>query len=282
VESAVHAVDHYENFPVASWLVPARLRPAIVAIYRFARHADDIADEGDAPEEARLAALARLQRQLVLAGAGLPVDEPTVAALVPHVARFRLDWSRFHALLSAFEQDVTVRRYADRAAVDDYCRRSADPVGQLVLALFGALDDRNRALSDRICTALQRINFLQDVAIDWSRGRLYLPLESMRRHGADETDLARASREGRAGTSLRACIRDEAVDAGALLSAGAPLADRVPRRLGWELRAIVAGGTRILRQLERGDHDPFLRRPRLTRRDALPLALHMLRLALSR
>jgi squalene synthase HpnC len=278
----VHAVAHYENFPVASWLVPAPLRPAIVAIYRFARHADDLADEGDAPAQARLAALDGLHLDLERAAGGRSPRDPVVAALVPHVLAHRLDWSRFHALLSAFEQDVTVTRYPDRAALLDYCSRSADPVGHLVLAVFRALDPANRALSDRICSALQLINFLQDVAIDWSRGRLYLPLDELRRHGAGEEDVARAARDARAGEPLRLCIAAQAVHAGALLESGAPLARRVPRRLGWELRAIAAGGSRILHLLERGGHDPFRQRPRLTGRDALPLACRALRAGMSR
>jgi squalene synthase HpnC len=278
----VHGVEHYENFPVASWLMPARLRPAVVAIYRFARHADDLADEGDAPADERLAALGALRDAVNRARAGAEPGDPVVAQLVPHVAAHRLDWSRFEALLSAFEQDVTVHRYPDASALLDYCRRSADPVGQLVLALSERLDDTTRPLSDRICTALQLINFLQDAAIDWRRGRLYLPLDALSRHGLDETDVARASASGRADPALRACVAAEARRAGAMLAEGAPLAGRVGGRLGWELRAIVAGGARILERLAAGGHDPFAARPALTARDALPLAGAMLRLALGR
>jgi squalene synthase HpnC len=281
VAHPVHGVEHYENFPVASWLMPARLRPAVVAIYRFARHADDVADEGDAPPAERLAALAALRADLGRARAGAPPVLPVVAQLAPHVAAHRLDWSRFEALLSAFEQDVTVLRYADHAALMDYCRRSADPVGQLVLALAGRLDDTTRVLSDRICSALQLINFLQDAAIDWSRGRLYLPLDALARHGVQEADLARAAASGRADPPLCACIAAEAARAGAMLADGAPLAARVGGRLGWELRAIVAGGTRILARLARDGHDPFARRPVLGGRDAIPLAAAVLRLAMS-
>jgi squalene synthase HpnC len=282
LNAALHAVEHYENFPVASWLVPARLRPAMLAIYRFARHADDIADEGDAEPQARLAALSSLRRDLDEAAAGRAATDPRVAALVPHVARHGLDWSRFAALLSAFEQDVTVHRYPDRAVLLDYCDRSAAPVGELVLGVFGALDPDNRALSRRICIALQLINFLQDMAIDWSRGRLYLPMDTLRRHGASETDLALAARTGSASPALRQAIADEAAHAGAMLLDGAPLAARVPMRLGWELRAILAGGGRILHLLERGGHDPFRRRPKLSRADALPLLGRMLGLAFAR
>lgn len=278
--SPVHGVEHYENFPVASWLMPARLRPAVVAIYRFARHADDVADEGDAPAAERLAALRALREDLVLARAGQPVRVPVVAQLVPHVRAHGLDWSRFDALLSAFEQDVTVHRYPDFETLIDYCRRSADPVGQLVLALSGHLDDTTRAASDRICSALQLINFLQDAAIDWSRGRIYLPLDALARHGVGETELARAAAERRAGPALRACIAAEARRASELLAGGAGLPARVGGRLGWELRAIVAGGARILERLAASGHDPFVARPVLSRRDALPLAGAMLRLAI--
>ncbi|MFN7644569.1 MAG: squalene synthase HpnC [Burkholderiales bacterium] len=279
--SPVHGVEHYENFPVASWLMPARLRPAVVAIYRFARHADDVADEGDAPAAERLAVLRALREDLLLARAGQAVRALVVAQLVPHVRAHGLDWSRFDALLSAFEQDVTVHRYPDFETLIDYCRRSADPVGQLVLALSGHLDDATCAASDRICSALQLINFLQDVAIDWSRGRLYLPLDALTRHGAGEADLARAAAERRAGPALRACISAEARRAGEMLAGGAGLPARVGGRLGWELRAIVAGGARILERLAAGGHDPFAARPVLSRRDALPLAGAMLRLAIA-
>ena len=280
VASPLHGVEHYENFPVASWLMPARLRPAVIAIYRFARHADDIADEGDASDEARLAALGALEADIRLARAGDAPQSIWVAGLVPHVAAHQLDWSRFEALLSAFRQDVGTRRYADFATLLDYCRRSADPVGQLVLALSGQLTDENRALSDQICSALQLINFLQDAAIDWRRGRLYLPLESLARHGLTEADVELAATRHQASRALRDCIEQEAQRARSMLARGAPLASRTGGRLGWELRAIVAGGQRILLKLAAGGHDPFARRPALNRMDALPLAFAMARLGL--
>jgi squalene synthase HpnC len=280
VATPLHGVEHYENFPVASWLMPARLRPAVIAIYRFARHADDIADEGDASDDARLTALAALEVDIRLARAGEAPQSTWVAGLVPHVAAHRLDWSRFEALLSAFRQDVETHRYADFATLLDYCGRSADPVGQLILALSGHLTDENRALSDQICSALQLINFLQDAAIDWRRGRLYLPLESLARHGLTEADVDLAATRHQAGQALRDCIAHEAQRAQAMLARGAPLASRTGGRLGWELRAIVAGGQRILLKLAAGGHDPFVRRPALERKDALPLALAIARLAL--
>jgi len=280
VASPLHGVDHYENFPVASWLMPARMRPAVVAIYAFARTADDIADEGDAPAAQRLARLDALRADLERARAGGVVGTPVVTALVPHVQRHELDWSRFEALLSAFEQDVRTTRYADFDALRDYCRRSADPVGQLVLALAGRLDDQARALSDSVCTGLQLVNFLQDAAIDWSRGRLYLPRSSLERFGVTEADLATAASQARAPEALRACIAAEAARAGAWLARGAPLAARVGGRLGWELRAVVCGGARVLARLAEDGHDPFARRPVLGARDVLPLAAAVLRQAI--
>ncbi len=280
VASPLHGVEHYENFPVASWLMPARLRPAVIAIYRFARHADDIADEGDASDESRLNALAELEADIRLARAGNAPRSTWVAGLVPHVAAHQLDWSRFEALLSAFKQDVKTHRYPDVATLLDYCSRSADPVGQLVLELSGQLTDENRALSDQICSALQLINFLQDAAIDWQRGRLYLPQESLARHGVSEADVDQAAARQQAGQALRDCIAHEALRAQTMLARGAPLAARTGGRLGWELRAIVAGGQRILRKLAAGGHDPFAGRPALGRQDALPLALDIAKLAI--
>ncbi len=279
VSNPLHGVEHAENFPVASWLMPARLRPAVTAIYRFARYADDLADEGDAAPVDRLAALQRLREDLGRARAGVAPADPKVAALIPHVIAHRLDWAPFEALLSAFEQDVRVQRYADDAAVLDYCRRSADPVGHLVLALADRFDPTTRPLSDRVCTALQRINFLQDVAPDWGRGRLYLPLDALRRHGAAEADVATASRTGRAPDRLRACIAELAATERARMASAATLPGSVGGRIGWELRAVMAGGLRILDHLARGGHDPFLERPRLRPADAPALLAAALRLA---
>ena len=261
---ALTAVDHYENFPVASWLVPSGLRPAIVAIYRFARHADDIADEGDAPSATRIAALDALAADL---HAPAPVS-PVVAGLLPHRTEHRLPVDAFEALLSAFRQDVVKTRYANFDELADYCRRSADPVGELVLRLFDAWNDDVAPRSSAICSALQLVNFLQDTAIDWSRGRLYLPLDELSAAGLGEADIAAAARDGQASPALKAFLGQQAARARALLESGASLVPRVPRRLGWELRAILAGGLRILDRLAANGHDPFAARPALGWRDA--------------
>ena len=282
VTSPIHGVEHAENFPVASWLMPARLRPAVVDIYRFARHADDLADEGEVSPGERLQALGQLRQDIVQARMGSPVQSTYVRGLIPHVRAHGLDWSRFEALLSAFEQDVTVTRYQDFASLLDYCTRSADPVGQIILALAQRLDSRTQPLSDSICSALQLINFLQDADIDWRRGRLYLPLESLAAYGIVEDAVDRAVRIGRADEALRRCIATEASRARSMIEYGCALPSMVGGRIGWELRAIIAGGLRILDKLRANDHDPFANRPRLTRGDAPALAASIARLKLTR
>ena len=268
------AVDHYENFPVASILMPARLRPAVAAIYRFARHADDAADEGDASAEQRLAELGKLQAALISKdGAGVAVVE----ALLPHIERHRLDRALFADLLSAFAQDVQVSRYAGFDTLLDYCRRSANPIGRLVLQLFGRLDARTGPLSDTICSALQLINFLQDLAIDWRRGRLYLPVADLAAAGISEDRIAAALATGRCEPALRQCIAFQSERALRMLLAGRPLVAQVPFRLGLELRAIIAGGCQVLARLQRADFDPVAHRPRLTIADAPAILVKMLR-----
>jgi squalene synthase HpnC len=262
--TGITSVDHYENFPVASVLVPTRLRPAVVAIYRFARHADDLADEGDASPGQRLEALDELAAALHDPATGIDV----MAGLHPQLRRHSLPIEPFESLLSAFRQDVITTRYADLGSVDDYCRRSADPVGELMLRLFGAWTDEACALSSSICSGLQWANFLQDLAIDWRRGRLYLPLDALTAAGLDESSLQRANDLGSAEAALRQVIGAHVNRTRAMLQSGRPLVRRVPFRLGLELRAIIAGGLRILDRLEREGNDPFRNRPTLGWRDA--------------
>jgi hydroxysqualene synthase len=267
-------VDHYENFPVASWLCPPALRPPIAAIYGFARTADDLADEGDAPPARRLAALADYRAALLASAAGHPpadrwpqVFSPLAQAIRDH----RLPLEPLLALLSAFEQDVAKTRdaagYADRAELLEYCRRSADPVGRLLLHLYGVADADTLARSDRICTALQLVNFWQDLSQDLARGRRYLPDEDCRRHGIDPQDPARASPPRRA-----ALVREECAWARELMLQGAPLVHRIPGRAGWELRGVVQGGLRVLDRIEALGWDTFVHRPKLRKRDLLPIA----------
>ena len=270
-------VDHYENFPVASVLCPPRIRPAVVAIYGYARTADDIADEGDAPPSQRLADLAAYRAELLAAAAGRPpgarwraVFEPLARAIRTHVLPVPL----LEDLLDAFAQDVVQNRYADRAELLDYCRRSANPVGRLLLHLYGVDDAQSLAQSDAVCTALQLINFWQDLSVDLPRGRLYIPLDQCHAHGVDEALLF--ARQDTAAT--RALVRAQCDWARGLMLQGAPLVHRVPGRAGWELRGVVQGGLRILDRIAALDHATLSRRPQLGKADLLPIALRALRM----
>lgn len=257
---------HYENFPVASRLLPRSMRPHIAAIYAFARIADDIADEGQRPDVARLHDLeqwgARLDRAITEHPDAGPHREVFVA-LRHSIAACRLPLPLFHDLLSAFAQDVTVKRYATWDDLLDYCRRSANPVGRLVLRVAGRDQDSLEVASDAVCTALQLTNFWQDFRLDWSRGRLYVPASVWRAAGATE--------EGLAGERLpdewRAALRDAAAYTRQLFDRGREVCDAVPGRLKYELRATWLGGTRILDKLEASRFDPCVRRPSLSWKD---------------
>jgi len=245
------SVAHYENFPVASLLLPARLRAPVDVIYRFARSADDLADEGSDPPERRLAKLDAYRRQL-----GAPA-EPLLRDVERIAAEHGLPRDLFGDLLDAFAQDVTKTRYADYAELTDYCRRSANPVGRLLLHLFKRTSEAQLRQSDAICTSLQLINFWQDVAIDFAKGRVYLPQAEMQRHGVTEAHIA-AQRCDAAWRSLMAFQVGRTRE---LMLAGAPLGRELPGRLGLEIRATVQGGLRILEKIEKADFDVFRRRP---------------------
>ena len=267
-------VEHYENFPVASFLLPRRLVPAVEAIYAFARSADDIADEGDATPPERLAALERYGEELHVIERGAVPADPMFARLARVVAQYRLPVAPMHDLLSAFRQDVVTTRYADYTALLDYCRRSANPVGRLLLALYDAVDERNLRDSDAICSSLQLINFWQDVAIDLAKGRIYIPQEDLERHAVPEAELGRDA----ANPAWRALMRFEVDRARALMLSGAPLALRLPGRVGWELRLMVQGGLRILESIEKVDYDVFARRPTLHAADWIVVAWRAIRM----
>jgi squalene synthase HpnC len=268
------AVDHYENFPVASILLPRRLAPAVEAIYAFARSADDLADEGDAGPGERLAALSAYEAALDGIERGAPQPDPMFARLAGVVAQYRLPLQPMRDLLSAFKQDVVTTRYRDYAALLDYCRRSANPVGRLMLALYGTVGEEAMRESDAICTALQLINFWQDVAIDWAKARIYIPLEDLERFGVTEASFDRAD----AGEAFRALMAFEVERARALMLQGFALPLRLPGRIGWELRLVAQGGLRILEAIERADYDIFRRRPQLGWRDWVVMAWRALRM----
>ncbi|MDP1527194.1 MAG: squalene synthase HpnC [Rhodocyclaceae bacterium] len=252
--------DHYENFPVASLLMPAHLRLAVQAIYAFARSADDFADEGDLPAEERLRLLAAYQAELDRIERSEPTDHPIFLRLRPHIAAFDLPLQLFRDLLDAFTQDVRKDRYADFAELMDYCRRSADPVGRLLLHLFGAATPENLQRSDAICSALQLINHWQDIGIDMGKnadGRIYLPQGDMAHFGVTEETL----RCRLASADFCQLMKFQVDRARALMLSGAPLGRDLPGRIGLEIRTIVAGGLRILDKIEAAGYDVFKHRP---------------------
>ncbi|HSJ49078.1 MAG TPA: squalene synthase HpnC [Gammaproteobacteria bacterium] len=258
------ARNHYENFPVASWLLPRRLRQPVAAIYAFARRADDWADEGDFPAHERLAALDAMEQSVRASGRGEPGDDPVFIALADSIQRHALPLEPFLDLLSAFRQDVTQTRYADFGELMQYCRRSANPVGRLLLHLYRAADARNLGHADAVCSALQLTNFLQDLHQDYvENGRVYIPQDELRRFGVDEAQLGRREDS----PALRQLLRFQTQRAMQILHSGAPLGKRLKGRAGFELRMIILGGNRILQYLQR-QPDSF-QRPRLTRRDRL-------------
>lgn len=261
------AVDHYENFPVASILLPARLRPAVEIIYAFARSADDLADEGDASAGERLAALTTYENGLDQIAAGQTPDTPLFRELAKVIADYHLPLQPFRDLLSAFKQDVSTTRYADFSLLLDYCRRSANPVGTLMLHLYGAANAENLRDSDAICSALQLINFWQDVAIDMRKARIYLPQEDMQTFRVGEEHIANQ----RTDQAWRNLMQFEISRARTMLLSGAPLALRLPGRIGWELRLVVQGGLRILERIEAVDYDVFRHRPKLGKSDWIRL-----------
>jgi squalene synthase HpnC len=267
-KGSIQGVSHYENFPVASWLCPPRLRPAITAIYWFARTADDLADEGDAEPQARLNDLAAYRADLMATASG-QASSPRWASvferLSPVLTQFALPLPLLADLLSAFEQDVVKQRYADQAELLDYCRRSANPVGRLLLHLYGLSDAHALRQSDAICTALQLINFWQDLSVDIPRGRIYLPADAREAHGVDEAQLLALESSQNTINLIADCART----ARATMLKGSKLVKRMPGRGGWELRLVVQGGLRILDKIEALNFDTLHQRPKLNARDGL-------------
>jgi squalene synthase HpnC len=278
------AREHYENFPVASWLLPAAMRPHVAAIYAFARRADDFADEPGPDPGERLRLLDDWARRLDRGAGSLPDpaaaadDDLIFLALEQTIGVHHLPRSLFHDLLSAFRQDVVTTRYATWNDVLDYCRRSANPVGRLVLGVAGYDDPNLAARSDAVCTALQLTNFWQDLAIDWERGRSYLPLDERDRAGARDTDLD----QGRMTPEWRAALRNAAAQTLELFISGRAVCDAVQGRLRWELRLTWLGGMRVLEKTAAAEFDVFAHRPTLTAQDAPLLAWRALRWSASR
>lgn len=251
------ANTHYENFPVASVLLPMHLRRPIGLIYAFARHADDFADEGDLAPEQRLELLDSYRRQLDRIAADQPLEDPLFAALAGIIREHALPLQLFYDLLDAFSQDVVKKRYENLGELMDYCRRSANPIGRLLLHLYKETDERNLAYSDAICSALQIINFLQDVAIDYKKDRIYIPQDELRKFHVSERQIASGDPVGPWWPLMQFQIERTR----RLLQAGAPLGLALKGRIGLEMRSIIAGGETILRKLHRSHGDMFNHRP---------------------
>lgn len=268
LENAYHeclklARSHYENFPVASHLLPKHLRMPIAVIYAFARRADDFADEGDFSEAQRLELLSGFSHQLDLIQQGEQSDDPTFIALADVIKKHQLPVSLFHDLLTAFKMDVVKNRFANFGEVMEYCRYSANPIGRLLLHLNNAVSPQNLGYSDAVCSALQLINFLQDIHQDFEENnRIYLPQDEMKTFAVSESDIQNKVTN----PATRRLIEFQIRRALKLLQSGAPLGKVLKGRMGLELRITIMGGSRILYKLNQ-QHDDVFSRPRLSKWD---------------
>jgi hydroxysqualene synthase len=275
-------ITHYENFPVASWLCPPHLRPAIAAIYWFARTADDLADEGDVTPQQRLDDLAAFRADLITAAKGAEIGQATspISTRWPHIftplaaviTKFSLPIKHLDDLLSAFEQDIRktqgTQGYANDAELHNYCARSANPVGRLLLHLYGITDETALGYSDNICTALQLINFWQDISQDIPRGRFYLSDAACTQFNVSRADLL-SLKQTQNTTDL---IAAQAANTLAMMQKGSPLVHLISGRAGWELRFVVQGGLRILDKIKALDYAMLEKRPKLTKLDYVVIA----------
>ena len=271
-QSLNHAASHYENFPVASMFLPKQLRQPIALIYSFARQADDFADEGDLPQEQRLSLLNNFRDELDLVQAYIKPKTDFFAALAQMTKLQKLPLTPFYDLLDAFSQDVTKTRYLNYDEVLDYCRRSANPIGRLLLHLYRADTPKNIELSDNICTALQIINFLQDIAIDFKKNegkqRIYMCQDELAKFGITELQInAYVNAEQAIDSRWQQFMQFNLQRANALLLSGKPLGGILKGRIGFEMRMIIAGGERIIARINKVNGDIFNHRPELNHWD---------------
>ncbi|HEX4593909.1 MAG TPA: squalene synthase HpnC [Bryobacteraceae bacterium] len=259
------ATHHYENFHVVSFLLPKRLHQDFYNVYAFCRWADDLGDEiGDREESLRLLAWWRAELEAMYSG---QVKHPVFVALEDTVHKYNLPMQQFRDLISAFEQDQRVTRYANWEELFGYCRCSANPVGRLVLRLCGYADAERDRMSDATCTALQLANFWQDVTVDFEKDRVYLPLDLLVRHGYTVEDLAAR----KFNPAFQAVMREAVEMARKLFVEGLPLAKTVDRRLGFDLDLFSRGGMRVLEKIEQQDYNVLARRPAVSKFDRLRL-----------
>jgi squalene synthase HpnC len=273
----VNPAGHYENFPVASVLVPKSIRADVIHLYRFARGADDIADEGDASPTQRAHTLERWAAAVQGVARGEPSDIGPVSALAPLLRSGAITPDHLHALLSAFTQDTHTRRYPTYEAVLDYCARSANPVGRLMLQLMAVHDPAAQSASDAICTALQLTNFWQDVAVDWRKDRVYIPTEDLHRFAVSERDI----QAGLATAQWHALMAFEVNRTRELMLQGRAILPYVYGRMKWEIAFTMAGGLTILDAIEHVNYDVFSQRPTLSWLRSPRLLTHTLRLLFS-
>ena len=259
------ARSHYENFSVASWFLPARLRQHFFNVYAYCRISDDLGDEVGNPA-ASLLLLDQWQRELDACYAGSP-RHPVFVALAETVRKFEIPQHEFSDLLTAFRQDQTITRYETFDDLLGYCRNSANPVGHLVLYLCGYRDAERQKLSDYTCTALQLANFWQDVSVDYAKGRIYLPLESLRRFGVSEEDLT-AERNT---SSFCEMMRFEVARAREWFERGLPLVGKVDKELAIDLELFTRGGQEILNAIEKQGYAVLGRRPSISKSRKLAL-----------
>lgn len=257
------ANSHYENFPVASSLLPKKLRKPVAAIYAFARSADDFADEGTLDNEERLEKLNAYERELDLIEQDIQSGDPVFIALKHTINHFNLPILQFRKLLSAFRQDVTKKRYKDFNEILDYCDRSANPVGHLLLSLVKKDNDILINQSNSICTALQLINFLQDINIDFNNDRIYLPMDEMEKYGIKDSYVKNLTYD----KNWHDFIAFQLNRAERLLREGSQLGNHLGFRLGTEINLTVAGGMRVLKKLNLINENRFIYQARLSKLD---------------
>lgn len=266
------ANEHYENFPVASWLLPASLRSAVATIYAFARKADDFADEGELETTERIALLDDYRHKLDIIRQGKKTDDPLFENLAATINKHNLPWQAFYDLLSAFRQDVHQHRYNNYAELLGYCSRSANPVGLLLLHLVNRATPELVEKSNAICSALQIINFLQDIAIDYDKGRIYLPLDELEKFAVTEIHI----QDRQFDQSWQALIQYQLDRVQTLMLSGADLPNALHGRMKYEIRATVASGIHVIKLLRQRNQTGFTNQPRLQTQDWVKIAIRTL------
>ncbi|MCC6543349.1 MAG: squalene synthase HpnC [Nitrospirae bacterium] len=265
------ALEHYENFPVGSWLIPRNKRKYVHAIYAFARTADDFADEAGYGDDERELLLADWEKRLDECVTGNP-NHPVFISIKEAIERFHIPDSLLRDLITAFKMDTVNKRYLSMSDVLNYCRYSANPVGRIILSLFEYRDPELHRLSDFICTALQLTNFWQDIAIDLKKDRVYIPLEDMKRFGYTVNEL----KSHTLNDSFRALLSSEIEFTRDLFNMGRPLCTSVRKGLSIELQSIWSGGMKILEKIEHNGYDIFTKRPVITTFDKINILLRAL------